>query len=58
MNQFYHITEYWVSEQDEEELSFKAFDVLIQKIKSIENESLRNLLVNNTFNFASSPEQI
>jgi len=47
-----------VADEDQKELSSRAYDILVQKIKSIEAESLRNLIVNHTLDFASTPEQL
>lgn len=56
LNQFQYILTYWIEDADQEELSGRAFVALIQKIKSIETESLRNLIVNHTLDFAATPE--
>lgn len=58
LNQFSHILTYWIEDKDQDELSSRAFTTLIEKVKSIENESLRNLIVNHTLDFASTPEQV
>ena len=58
LSQFQHILSYWVADEDQKELSSRAYDILVQKIKSIEAESLRNLIVNHTLDFASTPEQL
>lgn len=52
-----YIMKYFIKDEDQETLSAQVFDCLVSKIQNLKAQTLRNLILDQSLLFASTPEQ-